>query len=189
MNDFQSVEEAKKKLYEPYHEKIREYFMASKAPGTIEQYVKSFEKVEKWCKAVGVSYLPLHIDDCLTYLVYLSETAESFAAVKMAKYAILFAHQCDGHVSPTLDPAVNLVLEASKRKWARPVQKAKPMTVEIIKLLVDEVLGSDIYKSKGNFEVPITEWRTVINIVVKFAFVARNSDVLNLTLLKTIFIM
>ena len=36
-------------------------------------------------------------------------------------------------------------------------------------------------RSKGNFKVPIVEWRTVINIIVKFCFVARNADVVELT--------
>ena len=52
--------------------------------------------------------------------------------------------------------------------WARPVKKAKPMTFCIIKMLVDEVLGQDVYRTFGHFKVPIVEWRTVINIIAKF---------------------
>ena len=48
-------------------------------------------------------------------------------------------------------------------------------------MLVDEILGSDVYRSPGHFKVSIVEWRTVINIVVKFCFIARNSHVINLT--------
>ena len=129
------VEKSRKSKYDPFHHKIGDYLMLSKADGTIDKYVGAFNRVEQWCASVGVSHLPLHINDCLTFLVYLSETAQSYSAVKTAKYAIAFAHQCDGHASPTLDPAVDLVLEAARRKWAKPVKKARPMTVEIIKLL------------------------------------------------------
>ena len=54
-------------------------------------------------------------------------------------------------------------------------------TLFIIKMLVDQVFGNDVYRSKGNFRVSITDWRTVINIVIKFCFIARNADVLELT--------
>ena len=55
------------------------------------------------------------------------------------------------------------------------------MTLIIIKMLVDEVLGHDILRSKGTFKVSIVEWRTVINIIIKFCYIARNADVLELT--------
>ena len=125
----------RKKLFDPYKNLVGDYYMTSKAPGTISQYVKAMAKLKIWADKVGVSHLPLDLVDCLVYLVYLSETTESFGNLKMAKYAIKFAHVVEGSPSPTDDPAVDLILDSAKRRWSGPVKKAKPMTVEIVKLL------------------------------------------------------
>ena len=169
------------KLFYPYKNLVGNYFITSKAPGTIKNYKGAVERLRIWAEKVGVCYLPLEIDDCIVYLIYLSETAESYAAVKTAKYAIAWAHQCVKSESPTDDPSVDLILEAARRKWAHPVKKARPMTVAIIKMLVDTFLGKDVHRSPGHFQVSVVHWRTVINVVVKFCFIARNADVLELT--------
>ena len=129
------VHSNRESLFHPYKDLVGDYFMTSKAPGTVSQYVKAMAKIKIWADKVGVSYLPLDTVDCLVYLVYLSETTESFANVKMAKYAIKFAHVVEGCKSPTDEAAVDLILDAAKRRWSGPVKKAKPMTVEIVKLL------------------------------------------------------
>ena len=183
--DFVSSDEedlltAREKLVKPYESKINDYFQNSKAPKTIDQYTRHVKRLKTWATKVGVSYLPLSVDDLLVYLVYLSETTSSFANVKMAKYAIKFAHSCEGFISPTDDPAVNLILEAARRFWSHPVKKARPMTVEIIKLLVDGILGQDVYRSPGQFKVSIADWRVVANIIVKFCFLCRSDDVVEL---------
>ena len=99
----------------------------------------------------------MNVDDLMTYLICVSENAESFAAVKMSRYGIAYVHQMAGYEDPTKDPAVTLILEAARRMWAHPVKKAKPKTMYIIRLLVDEVLGYDMLRSKGFFKVPIVE--------------------------------
>ena len=167
--------------YNPYKDKVLEYFGSAKAPNTVKQYMAAFDRAKKWDNGMRVSVLPMDTDNLIIYLIYISENVESFAAVKMAKYGIAYVHQMARQPDPTKDPAVDLILEAARRKWAHPVKKAKPMTVCIIKMLVDEILGNDVYRSTGHFKVSIVNWRTVINIVVKFCFIARNSDVLELT--------
>lgn len=167
--------------YVPYKEKVFYYFLKAKAPKTVDQYIGAFERAKKWAAGMNVSVLPMDVDDLIIYLIHVSENLESFAAVKMAKYGIAYVHQMAGHPDPTKDPAVSLVIEAAKRMWAHPVRKAKPMTLFIIKMLVDQVLGNDVYRSKGNFKVLIIDWRTVVNIVIKFCFIARNADILELT--------
>ena len=137
----------RKVRYDPYKDKMWEYFNKAKAPKTVSQYQAAFERAKKWAAGMKVSVLPMDIDDLLVYLIYLSENVESFAAVKMARYGIAYVHQMAGHPDPTKDPAVDLIMEASKRKWARPVKKAKPMTFCIIKMLVDEILGQDVYRT------------------------------------------
>ena len=164
------VKKSRETLYNPYKDKVFKYFGKSKAPGTIDQYLAAFERAKKWAINVGVAFMPMDTEDLLVYLVYLSETVESYAAVKMAKYGISYVHQCARQPSPTNDPAVDLVLEATRRKWAHPVKKARPMTICIIKMLVDEILGKDVYRTPGHFKVSIVEWRTVINIVVKLFY-------------------
>ena len=82
---------------------------------------------------MNVSVLPMSVDDLIVYLIHVS---------KMAKYGIAYVHQMAGQPDPTKDPGVSLVIEAAKRMWAHPVRKAKPMTLFIIKMLVDQVLGN-----------------------------------------------
>ena len=157
------------------------YFLKAKAPSTVDQYLGAFERVKEWAKGMKISVLPMSSDNLIVYLIHNSEKLESFASVKMSVYGIAYVHQMAGLQDPSKDPAVNLVLQAAKRMWAHPAKKAEPMTLFIIKMLVDKILGNDIFRSKGNFKVNIVDWRTVINIVIKFCFIARNADVLELT--------
>mgnify|MGYP003326125782 CR=1 FL=1 len=167
--------------YNPYRDLMFDYFTKAKAPKTVDQYLAAFERAKTWAKGMKVSVLPMHVDDLMTYLIHVSENVESFAAVKMARYGLAYVHQMAGYPDPTKDPGVTLIIEAARRMWAHPVKKAKPMTLYIIKMLVDKILGYDMIRSKDSFKVSIVEWRTVINIVIKFCFVARNADVLELT--------
>ena len=166
--------------YDPYRDLMMDYFERAKAPKTVEMYKGAFERAKKWAQGMRVSVLPMNVDDLLTYLMCVSENTESFGAVKMAKYGIAYFHQMAGCQDPTKDPAVTLILEAARRMWAHPVKKAKPMTFFIVQLLVDRILGLDIIRTR-DFKVSIVDWRTVMNIVVKFCFVARNADVIELT--------
>ena len=174
--------------YDPYNAKIQEYFEKAKAPGTVKLYLAAFERCEIWAKELGIEVLPMDVDDLMSYLIYLSENIESYAATKMARYGISYVHVMAGVPDPTKDPAVDLIMEAARRMWARPVKKAKAMTTEIIRLLVDEVLGQDVYRKWGTFKVSMTEWRTVVSIIIKFCFVARNSDVLELRMTNFVFV-
>ena len=174
--------------YDPYREKIQEYFEKAKAPGTVKVYMAAFKRCEDWAEELGIEVLPMDVDDLMSYLVYLSENIESYAATKIARYSISYVHIMAGLPDPTKDPAINLIMEASKRMWAKPVKKAKAMTTEIIKLLVDEILGQDVYRSWGNFRVSMKEWRTVVSIIIKFCFIARNSDVLELRKSNFVFV-
>ena len=167
--------------FNPYRDLMFDYFERAKAPKTVDQYLAAFERAKKWAKGMQVCVLPMDVDDLMAYLIYVSENTESFAAVKMTRYGIAYVHQMAGYKDPTKDPAVTLILEAARRMWAHPVKKAKPMTTYIIKMLVDGILGYDMFRAKDSFKVSIVNWRTVINILVKFCFVARNADVLELT--------
>ena len=166
--------------YDPYRDLLMDYFETSKAPKTVEMYKGAFARFKNWAQGMKVPVLPTTVDDLMVYLMYVSENTESFAAVKMARYAVAYYHQMGGYQDPTKDPAVALVVEAAKRAWAHPVKKARPMTFYIIQMMVDKILGADIVRT-GNFKVPIIEWRTVMNVVMKFMFVARNADVIELT--------
>ena len=166
--------------YDPYRNLMMEYFEKAKAPKTVEMYKGAFARFKKWAEGMRISVLPAGVDDLMTYLMFVSENTESFGAVKMARYGIAYFHQMGGYPDPTKDPAVTLILEAARRMWAHPVKKARPMTFYIIQVMVDKILGLDIIRTR-NFKVSIVEWRTVMNIIVKFCFVARNADVIGLT--------
>ena len=127
--------------YDPYRAKIQDYFEKAKAPGTVKLYLAAFDRCEKWAKELGIKVLPMDVDDLMSYLIYLSENIESYAATKVARYGISYVHVMAGVPDPTKDPAVDLIMEASRRMWAKPVRKAKAMTTEIIMMLVDKILG------------------------------------------------
>ena len=55
-------------------------------------------------------------------------------------------------------------------------------------LSVDNILGKDIYRSTGKFQVSLIDWRTVINIVAKFCFVARSELYTYITIVVVFFI-
>ena len=132
--------------YEPYKDLKYYYFLKAKAPGTVDHYLGAFERVKTWAEGMNISVLPMSVDDLIAYLIYNSENTESFASTKMAVYGVAYVHQMAGLQDPTKDPGITLILQAAKRMWAHPIKKAKPMTLIIIKMLVDEVLGHDILR-------------------------------------------
>ena len=48
------IKKSKELLYNPYKDKVWDYFGKSKAQGTIDQYLAAFDKVEKWAIKVGL---------------------------------------------------------------------------------------------------------------------------------------
>ena len=56
---FHKVMENREKLYDPYKSKVDEYFMGSKAMGTMEQYSRALKRCDNWAAKVGVRTLPM----------------------------------------------------------------------------------------------------------------------------------
>ena len=72
------------------------------------------------------------------YLQYLNKSKGSKSAVEEAVHAIAWVHSMAAIPSPTSSPFIYSVAEGMKRELAMPVHKKSPMTVEILKVIVED---------------------------------------------------
>ncbi len=80
--------------------------------------------MEKWAQFHNVvDVLPISPLQCAVYL---------FSVVQTAFYSLRHAHCNVGVVSPTESTLVRNVLEAAKRRLAKPVVKKDPITIHIL---------------------------------------------------------
>ncbi|XP_060076462.1 uncharacterized protein LOC132556091 [Ylistrum balloti] len=86
--------------------------------------------VGKW---VGIGdALPAKAFHVALYLVSLAQTANTPSPIVNAYYSLKWFHDLYDLDSPTKSNLVRNVLEASKRRLAKPVVKKKPMTVDLL---------------------------------------------------------
>ena len=163
------------------HEKISDTLTSGLAEKTREGYYLAFNRYADFCVRNAVPSLPADPEVIMTYFVYLAENGKTASPVLTARSAIrhfslLFR---PNEPSPTDRHDVGLIVRSIELRYAHPVKKAKPITNDIIKKMVDEVLKGDHLKD-SKFEVKISEWSTVVKTLVKFHCLARFEEMIEL---------
>ena len=117
--------------------------MSARAPATTNMYRRAFKKWMDFALSKLSSYfLPVKPVHVAIYLQHVLESTSSFSSVDTAFYAIKWAHEIAGMVSPTDNQEVSRVREAAKRILGagRPNMK-EPLSVEVLKGIVE---GADL---------------------------------------------
>lgn len=105
----------------------------SKAPRTIDQYSRSFQKFRVWASCFPeITALPTRPLDVALYLEHLIESDTSSSVFRSASCGISWANKLYGFPDPCQDPLVKNILEAGARISAKPVVKKEPITPEMI---------------------------------------------------------
>ena len=107
--------------------------LQSKAPRTIDQYSRSFQKFRVWASSFPeIIALPTRPLDVALYLEHLIQGDTSSSVLHSASCGISWANKLYGFPDPCQDPMVKNILEAGVRISAKPVVKKEPITPEMI---------------------------------------------------------
>ena len=107
--------------------------LQSKAPRTIDQYSRSFQKFRVWASGFPeITVLPTRPLDVALYLEHLIQSDASSSVLHSASCGISWANKLYGFPDPCQDPLVKNILEAGARISAKPVVKKEPITPEMI---------------------------------------------------------
>ena len=114
----------------------------AKASSTTERYSRAFQKFREWASCHR-EITPLPSDDISValYLEFLLQSNCSISALESACYGISWAHNLYGFPTPCNSSLVKNILEAGKRKLAKPVSKKEPVTPVMINELCIKFAG------------------------------------------------
>ena len=87
--------------------------------------------------------LPAAEQHVTLYLQHVAEAPSSRAATKEAVYAFPWAHDLAGVPSSTTRIQVQATMQELRRLLAKPVQKKEPITIEMLRAMVDDVTKNE----------------------------------------------
>ena len=158
------------------------YVASSLSQSTENTYYLAFKRYEKFCLENQVKCLPAGTDHVSVYFIKLAEEHESISPVCQARSAIRHFHLIayPNLPSPTDDGLVQMVVDSIMRKYSKPVNKMQPITLEILRKLLDSLIGEDLRNKTLN--ISIDKWRLAAKSVVKFFAIVRYEEVVELRL-------
>ena len=111
----------------------------SRADSTTRKYLGAFQRWKTWAAAhQGVPSFPIQEGHLALYMVHLSESTHSKAAEEIV-HAISWLHKVSGLQPPNASPLVLTTLEGLQCKLAISKNSKEPITVEILKAMVEAV--------------------------------------------------
>lgn len=156
--------------------KIVRQVLLSRAPSTVQKYVREFRKYKVFLRGRGDSVsLPsssLHIS---SYLSHLYTVKQSYSVLLQAFCALKWIHSLlpmDARGNPADTPLSRNIVEASKRSFSKAPNKKEPFTTEII---------TRICRMYGGSSSSIKELRIALIFSLGFSGLFRIGELLDLT--------
>lgn len=118
-------------------EAAKEYAKEAKSKATRRAYKTDWNAFLSWCDDIGREPLPATADTIAAYIVHLDEQNRKPATIDRVLVSISQAHKLKGLESPTSSPAVRETLKGIKRARGTRQRRAKPLTVQHIRRLVE----------------------------------------------------
>ena len=145
----------------------------SRAKNTAKSYNRGFQRWRNWVLANGLggkNILPAKVFHVALYLVSLIQTSNSPSPVVNAFYSLKWFHNMLDIESPTDSRLVSNILEAAKRRLAKPVCKKEPITPDLL---------DKMYKSLFN-DGNVKNQRIICACLLAYAGFLRSSELLNI---------
>ena len=117
--------------------------LQSRADSTTRKYLGAFKRWRQWATEHKLTAFPATAHHIVLYLQHLAETTRSKAATEEAVYALAWAHNMGGITSPTDNPFVKTALEGLRRTLAKPIEKKEPITVDMLRAMVQDAKEHD----------------------------------------------
>jgi hypothetical protein len=114
--------------------------VGAKAPATVDKYSRAFIQFKTWTACYDeLQALPASLCSVGLYFEHLLENNSPYSRrLESAFYGINWAHNLYGLVNPCESGLVKNILEAEKRKLAKPIKKKEPITLEMITKLCEK---------------------------------------------------
>ena len=152
-------------------EALPDTVLHSRADGTTKKYLYAFQRWRQWAGLRReVAVFPVQEVHFALYLQHLGETVQSKSAVEEAVNAVSWVHQISGLPAVTASPFVRATLSGLQRKLAKPKVKKEPVTVEMLRVLVDSLGQSP----------SLSDIRLVASALLSFAAFLRYDEVAKL---------
>ena len=145
----------------------------SRAYNTRSSYSKGFKRWKRWVVSNGLNSkeaLPAKAFHVALYLASLVQTANTPSPIICAFYSIKWYHELFDFVAPTDSNLVKNILEAAKRKLAKPVIKKQPITLELLMKVYNTLF----------IEKNIKNQRTICAFLLSYAGFLRSAELLKL---------
>lgn len=119
-------------------EKLPQVVQSSKSKNTIKSYQFAFRKFSNWCKEHALCPLPASVSTIAVYMSFLIQQEVSSSILQTAYYSIKWEHEVNLCNSVFAENLLHLVFEGGVRILSKPVRKKEPITVDILKKVVDK---------------------------------------------------
>ena len=144
---------------------------AGKADSTNKKYDSYFNKFRKWCELHSFSSLPATPNSLCLYISSLVFQHVSISVLDAVFYNINHFHIVSLRKNPCDEKLVKLCLESSKRLLVKPVNKKLPITVNMLKKIIDRY---------GKKDSTLSDLRTCTLCLLGFSEFFRYSELSNI---------
>ena len=121
--------------------------------------------------------MPVRAFHVAIYLASICQNANTASPIIKAFYSIKWIHDLLDLDTPTNSNLVKNVMEASKRKLAKPVNKKEPITVDMLEKVFDTLYSENNLKNQ----------RIICTCLIAFAGFLRSEELLKLKCSDVIF--
>ena len=115
---------------------LPETLLRSRADLSAKKYVGAIKRWKSWAISHHLPTFPTQAHYVALYLQHLAEQTKSKSAVEEAVNALAWMHSLAGINSPTSSSMVQETMQGLKRSLAKPVQKKRPITKEMLREMV-----------------------------------------------------
>ena len=157
--------------------KLPAVLLQGKATSTVKKYQYAFRRWARWAKEAGGVACPASEVLFSLYLLHVSDTVGSKAAIEAAVNVAAWAHELMGVQSVTEKPLVRASLKGLRRKLAKPVVKKRPVTAGMLRKMA-QALGQ---------KPTLAEVRLLAAATLAFAGFLRYDELANLKCCDVVF--
>ena len=160
--------------------RCEELSLGSLAPSSRRAYTSAWKKFKDLAGSLGASPLPCSSADLKKVISNFADSSRKFHAVKQMMAAVSFFHRLEGFSPPCSSPDVKLLVKGIKRMCFSAPKRAKPLTSDIVKSVIESLLGEDL-RCSSYYDVSLRNWRTAACIVLSFSALCRFDDMKKIT--------
>ena len=110
----------------------------SRASSTTRKYLGAFKRWKQWASEHSINAFPAEEKYLALYLQHISDSSQSVTAAEDIVHALAWLNGAVGLPSPSASSFISTILEGLRRTLAKPTVKKAPITVDILKAMVED---------------------------------------------------